>query len=159
MFSIHPNSKTTTPQTHNNKKNNNRPKWLLLKTSSYLSLGHSNNTCCRWQGALNKSYTFKQTSSCMKIAKKKVNFQTCLVKSIIDLKSMLKKVLKKEGNIAIKCASLVIMTLSHMQLTPTPPTLEQNHLWSGLSGKSKGLIWPWHQYTTSKIRFYYQRND
>ena len=39
----------------------------------------------------------------MKIAKKKVRMQTCLVNPIIDLENPLEKVLKKGEYIAIKC--------------------------------------------------------
>ena len=66
---------------------------IVDKASSYLSIGHSNVTSCEGRDSL--TYTFKQTSYNMKIAKKKVRITTPLVNPVIDLERPLEKVLKK----------------------------------------------------------------
>ena len=62
--------------------------------------------------------------------------QTPLVNQIIDLEKMLKQFFKKGEYIAIKSVitPLVIITLDAMR--STTPTMEENHLRSGLSGKT-----------------------
>ena len=81
---------------------NNRPKRLLLKATSYLSIVHSKITSCKSRDS-NNHILFQANIINMKIAKKKVRIQTPLLNSIIDLERPLEKVLSKGEYMAIKC--------------------------------------------------------
>ena len=75
---------------------------------------------------------FLQKPFNMKIAKKKVRMRTPLVNLIINLESLLEKVVKKGKYKAIKYHNTI--TLDPMKLTS--PSMEEDHLRSGLSGKT-----------------------
>ena len=71
----------------------------------------------------------------MKIAKKKVKIVSPLVNPIINLERPLEKVLKTGEYIAIKCHNTPGDTDSG-SYEINPPTMEEEHLKSGLSGKT-----------------------
>ena len=71
----------------------------------------------------------------MKIAKKKTRIQTPLIHSIINLERPFERILKKGEYIAIKFHNTP-GDMNSGSYEINPPTMEEDHLKSGLSGKT-----------------------
>ena len=81
---------------------------------------------------------FVQNSFNMKVTKKKVSIQSPLVNPIIDLERLLEKELKTGLYIAFKCHNTPGYNNSRSyEITLASLTMEEEHLKSGLSGKTK----------------------